>query len=1288
MGKITGKTVGRVGIRAIPDLTEFRKDLKTGLDRIEQSYELVLKVSADLSKVRGEVLELRNEIAANAVDLKLDLDAAGALAHMDEVTRPRDVDVDVDADASEASARIDEATRPRDVDVDVNTAGAEAHLDALTKEPRQLTLRVNEDLDSSLRAAIAKIDAALARERETEIKVDLDEGSLLDARASIEEVLGSAGDIHLAVDESSRASVSAAIARIDVELSRLREVDLGVDLDEDSLLAAKARLESLKADIEVKADTAKANTEIARAARDRTATIHTRSDNAALESIGDALDDFKAKFGALSPQSRLLVSVLSAMSPAILQAAASAASLAASLGAAAGAAAAMVPALAGVAAVGVGTIIAGWKGVGSAVSAAGKQAAAGGGSVAKAARTAREAEIQLAQAQRALRNAQEGVPEAQRDLARSVERVGDAEKDLARAQKDAREAQEALNAAREKAVRNLRDMSNNLADAQLNERQAALDLADAQYEYARAQAFKKGPTELAKLKLALDKAQQGYKEATEATQDAAEAKADADSKGIDGSDAVTDAQERAVRAQEAVVSAQRALRDSVDDVAESQRRLRRATESVLQAQEALELQQMRQEESASGAAGGTDAFADAMAKLPPNAQAAVRALLRFKDSLSSVGKVISQNFFEGFADSLDRLGASVLPQLESGMAGVASAFGVIQNMSLDSLASSLGGGRLQRMLDLTAESVRNLGAGVPGVVSGVTALGLAGSEWLPKLGQWFGDLGVKFGEWAERVTSSGEFDEWIQRLVGSFHALGDAASAVGGIVSGLFKGMGSSGNGLQNMADVLQRVSDIVNAPKFQTAMTTIWSGAAEGMEGMKSALGSVGDIIAVLAPALSDLEVGIGQVAASLGTALEGIARDAAPGLQDFVDGLVSGIDAIAGSADSLGPLLGSLGSVFGELFEAAGPIVGELIEALAPALTTVLDVLEPLIPVLGDALLSVLKALAPILPIIANLIITLLPPLVSLISSLADLLVPVLEFLMPAIKVFGELVGDIVTGVIEVLQGTLDFLTGVFTGDWSKVWSGVSEFFSGIWNTIDAFFAGKLDDIVSWAKGLPERILSAVSGLVALASRIGGYVGQAKDAVVGKFNEIVSWVSGIPSRILGALGNLGSLLYNAGWNIITGLWNGLISRFNAVKSWVSGIGSWIANHKGPKAYDLGLLVPNGGWISEGLGAGLEKGFSVSVTPVVKSIAPRIVSAITDSQADVQRAMRDMVALPTNMMPSVDSLNAAAAGAGNFSGGVNYYDNSTLVNPLVEPESVTKRRKMQKIAAGVGVLG
>jgi phage-related protein len=92
-------------------------------------------------------------------------------------------------------------------------------------------------------------------------------------------------------------------------------------------------------------------------------------------------------------------------------------------------------------------------------------------------------------------------------------------------------------------------------------------------------------------------------------------------------------------------------------------------------------------------------------------------------------------------------------------------------------------------------------------------------------------------------------------------------------------------------------------------------------------------------------------------------------------------------------------------------------------------------------------------------------------------------------------------------------------------------------------------------------------------------------------KRDELLAEAATIPQKILDALGDVGSFLWDAGAQIIQGFWNGLKSKWDEVTGWVEGIGDWIADHKGPKAYDLALLVPNGEWIMQGLQAGIEAG-------------------------------------------------------------------------------------------------
>jgi hypothetical protein len=65
-----------------------------------------------------------------------------------------------------------------------------------------------------------------------------------------------------------------------------------------------------------------------------------------------------------------------------------------------------------------------------------------------------------------------------------------------------------------------------------------------------------------------------------------------------------------------------------------------------------------------------------------------------------------------------------------------------------------------------------------------------------------------------------------------------------------------------------------------------------------------------------------------------------------------------------------------------------------------------------------------------------------------------------------------------------------------------------------------------------------------------IRGHFQNAVNAVRGKIDEVTSFVRGLPGRITGAIGNLGSLLYNAGQNVISGLINGITSRLGALRA------------------------------------------------------------------------------------------------------------------------------------------
>lgn len=211
-------------------------------------------------------------------------------------------------------------------------------------------------------------------------------------------------------------------------------------------------------------------------------------------------------------------------------------------------------------------------------------------------------------------------------------------------------------------------------------------------------------------------------------------------------------------------------------------------------------------------------------------------------------------------------------------------------------------------------------------------------------------------------------------------------------------------------------------------------------------------------------------------------------PLLTDFISQLVS----------SLMPLVESLLPPMMDLFNLLLPILIQFIEQILPPiielLTTLLPpimkLVETLLPPLIDLFAALITPLAEILsailpplidvinmllePIMA-LIDQLLPPLTELFKGLMpifDALSPVIEFLGQLFsKVLGgaiEAIMPIIEGVMDVFGGLIDFITGVFSGNWEQAWNGIVDMFKGIFNLIPTIVEGIINGAIANINGI----------------------------------------------------------------------------------------------------------------------------------------------------------------------------------------------------------------------------
>ena len=113
------------------------------------------------------------------------------------------------------------------------------------------------------------------------------------------------------------------------------------------------------------------------------------------------------------------------------------------------------------------------------------------------------------------------------------------------------------------------------------------------------------------------------------------------------------------------------------------------------------------------------------------------------------------------------------------------------------------------------------------------------------------------------------------------------------------------------------------------------------------------------------------------------------------------------------------------------------------------------------------------------------------DVISAVVGWIVGILGgvFLSTFTNVFASIINTtttIIGGVIDVLRGLITFLTGVFSGDWKRAWSGIQIAFQGVITAMASFIKGKTNAIIGFMNGLIKGIVSGVNAVIRAVNRL----------------------------------------------------------------------------------------------------------------------------------------------------------------------------------------------------------
>lgn len=131
-----------------------------------------------------------------------------------------------------------------------------------------------------------------------------------------------------------------------------------------------------------------------------------------------------------------------------------------------------------------------------------------------------------------------------------------------------------------------------------------------------------------------------------------------------------------------------------------------------------------------------------------------------------------------------------------------------------------------------------------------------------------------------------------------------------------------------------------------------------------------------------------------------------------------------------------------------------------------------------LGDAILKIEAFLGKLIDSLKLLWESVLVPLINwIIANLLPVAAKIIDVVgTTAIKVIKSLI-KIIGDVADTLSGIIDFLVGVFTGDWELAWQGIKEIADGAWSLIKDIVTGTWDAIKAVTKGALSIIKSIIN-------------------------------------------------------------------------------------------------------------------------------------------------------------------------------------------------------------------
>lgn len=487
------------------------------------------------------------------------------------------------------------------------------------------------------------------------------------------------------------------------------------------------------------------------------------------------------------------------------------------------------------------------------------------------------------------------------------------------------------------------------------------------------------------------------------------------------------------------------------------------------------------------------------------------AFADMQDDLRAIGDVVDTvdvgALLDGISGAWDRLRSSL---------GTA-----LQAAGLDGVAANVGG--LSGTMDGLATFARDhagdiAGFFIPGALA-VDALRLALTSD-PSLLSMFDTSAEAAGRLTTKLQEQNDVVVPLAAGVASFVAAFATYSQINRTVSSVSTAFSLLGPAISSsLAPLLANPAGLIIAGivALGVAVTAAYFKIEPFREAVDSVARTVRDVAVsafdVATKVVGQLGQVFGRVGAVIGEAFAG------------VGGAVN--NALGPIQQALGPLGRFLRDDVGATFAAGAEFIVAALQRMADLIAIVIGPTVAVLKVLGgvvqDVLVAAFKVAGPIVEaVLANI--------GAALSAAAKVGLPVftlaVKTLGAVVRVTFDAISQTVQSVLGVIRGIFQVFTGLLTGDWGKLWTGLQTIVTAPLQAIVSFITSTFGTVTSYFSQLPELLGNVLGGLWDGFTTITTTAFSGLGSIIsGALDGAIELLSGLPGRII----ELGAALLSA---------------------------------------------------------------------------------------------------------------------------------------------------------------